>query len=316
MPAPAVSAVIPCYNVRDCVVAAIDSALRQEQHSVEVIVVDDASRDGTPEVVEAAYGGDGRVHLIRSAVNRGPSAARNAGFRAARGTWVGLLDADDQWLPRRLARLLAHAQEADFIADNVLAYDAVAGLATGPIYDARRDGPLRLLDVLRPTPADRHDLGYLKPLLRRDFLVRHGVAYREDVRVGEDLLFSLEFLAAGGRARYVDQPLYLYATPVGGFSGRASPHSRSTPDTGPLTRALSILRDELAGRLTEQELDAFAERLTDLKRQAPIAAFHRARAKSQFGRMLWLLASEPAVRRRVYDRLARDSAALARRRGP
>lgn len=303
---PAVSAVIPCYNNRGCILTAVESALRQERHVVEVIVVDDGSRDATPDTVEAAFAEDARVRLIRCRTNRGPSAARNIALRAATGTWIGVLDADDAWLPGRIARLLEHAEGADYIADNILAYDAVAGVRTGPIYDQMGDRWLHLVDLLRPAAPDTHDLGYLKPLFRRDFVVRHGLTYREHVRVGEDLLFSLDFLVAGGRARYVDEALYLYATPVGRLSGRASPHSRSAADTGPLRSTLASLRQDLGGRISGEEDAAFTDRLIDLRRQAPIAAFHRARARSQFGRMIWLLAREPAVRRRALDWLARE----------
>ncbi len=131
---PTVSAVIPTFNTRDCVQAAIDSALNQREVAVEVIVVDDASKDGTADFVEQTYAGDKRVRVIRREQNGGPSAARNIGFRAASGTWIGLLDADDVWQPGRLAKLLAHSHEADFIADNIMGYDVVARAFTGPIY--------------------------------------------------------------------------------------------------------------------------------------------------------------------------------------
>lgn len=303
MPQPTVSALIPCYNTRDCVLSAIESALDQEGYEVEVVVVDDASVDGTPDVVEAAYPADERVRLIRQMENRGPSAARNIALQEARGIWVGLLDADDTWLPNRVATLLTFAEEADFIADNILAYDVAAGVATGPIYRDLGNMTLGMADFLKPSAPDKHDFGYLQPLLRRDFIVENGLAWREDVRVGEDLLFNLEFVAAGGRARYVDKALYVYATPVGQQSRQASPFSRTVPDNAPLIAALSHLRDQLAGTLTPELETAFDERIADLEYHAPIAAFHIARVRFQVVEMLRLLIKEPRVRRRVYERL-------------
>ena len=301
---PLVSVVVPTFNTKDCVRAAVDSALAQDGVAVEVIVVDDASQDGTADVVEEAYRDDARVVLIRCEKNGGPSAARNIGFRAARGTWIALLDSDDWWKPSRLARLLRHADRADFIADNIMGYDVMAAAETGPIYAGIGDRDLHLIDFIAPTSADRHDFGYLQPILRRSFLMEHGIAYRESVRVGEDLLFNLDILSKGGRATYVDEALYVYAMPVGLISRAASPFSRSTVDTGPLMAALVEMRDRIAPRLNAEEAAAFAERLTELDRQASIAAFHRARARSDFGEMVKLIARDRAVRDKILERIA------------
>lgn len=303
MTIPLVSAVVPCFNTRDCIVASVASALAQEDVPVEVIVVDDGSTDGTPEEMERAFAAEPRVRLIRQPRNLGPSAARNAGFAAARGEWTALLDSDDLWRPHRLKRLLRHAGEAEFIADNLMAYDAVAGVETGAVYSGLSDRVLTFCDFMLPHSADRHDFGYLQPLVKTEFLRRHGISYREDVRAGEDLLLNLQILVAGGRAYYVDEPLYIYATPVGAVSRSASPHSRSTADTRPLIAALEEFRREVAPRLTEAEKEAFAQRLADLKAKAPIGRFHRARARGDYLDVVKLLLVEPAVRRKVVARL-------------
>jgi len=100
MTAPLLSAVIPVWNRRLLVCEAIDSALAQRPGEVEVIVVDDASTDGTAEEVERRYGSG--VRLLRMPRRRGPAAARNAGVAAATGTLLGFLDSDDLWLPGKL----------------------------------------------------------------------------------------------------------------------------------------------------------------------------------------------------------------------
>ncbi len=105
---PLVSAVIPVYNYARFVGRAIDSVLAQTHAPIECVVVDDGSSDETPQVL-ARYGG--RIRTLRQE-NRGPSAARNAGIRAARGEYVALLDGDDAWKPEKIARQLAVA-EAD-----------------------------------------------------------------------------------------------------------------------------------------------------------------------------------------------------------
>lgn len=303
MTTPLVSVVVPCFNTRDCIVGSVKSALAQDAVPVEVLVIDDGSTDGTPEEVERAFAGDARVRLFRQSRNQGPSPARNVGFRAACGQWVALLDADDFWRPNRLSRLLEHAGGADFIADNLMAFDAMADVETGAVYSGLSDRYLTFCDFMLPQAADRHDFGYLQPIVRTDFIRRHGIFYREDVRAGEDLLFNLRVLAAGGRAFYVDEPLYIYVTPVGAISRGASPHSRSTADMRPLIAALEELRVEIGDRLGEEERAAFDLRLSDLRAKAPIGLFHRARAKRDYLGLMKLILTEPVVRRKMIVRL-------------
>jgi len=93
-----VSVILPTYNRAWIVREAIESVLQQDLTGVELIVVDDGSTDDTPELLKT-YGD--RLRFIRQA-NRGVSAARNAGIRAASGELIALLDSDDAWLPGKL----------------------------------------------------------------------------------------------------------------------------------------------------------------------------------------------------------------------
>jgi glycosyltransferase involved in cell wall biosynthesis len=97
-PAILVSVIIPTYNRAWCLARAVESVLNQNFSDYELIVVDDGSSDET-NLVLAPYGDALRV--IRQP-NRGVSAARNAGIKAARGRWIALLDSDDHWLPDKL----------------------------------------------------------------------------------------------------------------------------------------------------------------------------------------------------------------------
>ncbi|MCC6194988.1 MAG: glycosyltransferase family 2 protein [Burkholderiales bacterium] len=108
--APPVSVVIPAYNAGRFVLEAIAGARQQEYPSLEIIVVDDGSSDGTADLV-ARHAPD--VRLIRQ-VNAGAAAARNTGMRHATGELLCFLDADDGWLPGKLAAqvvyLMAHPE--------------------------------------------------------------------------------------------------------------------------------------------------------------------------------------------------------------
>jgi glycosyltransferase involved in cell wall biosynthesis len=101
--APTVSVVIPAYNAAWCVGKAIDSVLAQDFRDFELIVVDDGSTDDTAAVL-AGYGE--AIRVVHKP-NGGMSSARNAGIAVARGEFVAFLDADDWWLPGKLAKQVA-----------------------------------------------------------------------------------------------------------------------------------------------------------------------------------------------------------------
>ncbi len=105
---PRVSVVMPAYNAGQFIAEAIESVLAQTFGDFELIVVDDGAIDDTCNVV--ARFSDARVRYFYQE-NRERSAARNAGIRAARGEYVAFLDADDTWLPEKLARQVAHMDE-------------------------------------------------------------------------------------------------------------------------------------------------------------------------------------------------------------
>lgn len=97
---PRASVVIPAYNAAQFICRAIDSALAQKLQDVEIIVVDDGSTDNTADVVSRYQD---RVLYVRQE-HRERSAARNHGITLATGKYIAFLDADDWWLPQKLAK--------------------------------------------------------------------------------------------------------------------------------------------------------------------------------------------------------------------
>ncbi|MET0050456.1 MAG: glycosyltransferase [Candidatus Thiodiazotropha sp.] len=98
----AVSVIIPTHNRVHTLPRALDSVLAQSHAAHEIIVIDDGSSDGTPELMTQHYAHC--VYLRQD--NRGVSAARNRGIREASGEWLALLDSDDSWMPEKLERQL------------------------------------------------------------------------------------------------------------------------------------------------------------------------------------------------------------------
>ncbi|MFW6101997.1 MAG: glycosyltransferase family 2 protein [Bacteroidota bacterium] len=90
------SIIIPCFNAYNFVSRAIDSALGQNRNDYEIIVIDDGSKDKTPEIIEAYVSANKKLISFFSQENKGPGAARNAGVRIAKGEYLYFLDADDQ----------------------------------------------------------------------------------------------------------------------------------------------------------------------------------------------------------------------------
>lgn len=105
---PVVTVVIPTYNRRFVAQSAIESVLAQTFQDIEVIVVDDGSRDNTLEFVCSIN--DARLRVVRHPLNRGAAAARNTGIENSRGKYIAFLDCDDTWLPTKLEKQVAYLE--------------------------------------------------------------------------------------------------------------------------------------------------------------------------------------------------------------
>jgi glycosyltransferase involved in cell wall biosynthesis len=106
----AVGVVVPMYNSERTVAATIASICAQTHRSLDVVVVDDGSTDGSCAVVEQWCRRDPRVRLVHQA-NAGVAAARNTGAAAARASFLAFVDADDLWAPTKIANQFTALQE-------------------------------------------------------------------------------------------------------------------------------------------------------------------------------------------------------------
>lgn len=200
---PIFSIIIPTYQRREAVMAAVLSALEQSIAVIEVIVVIDGSTDGTEIALGAIK--DPRLTIIVQQ-NRGASAARNAGVDHARGHYVAFLDCDDRFLPHHLADLLPLLEEGE----DIVAYAQVL---------ADRGGGRSFLKPPRAIASnervDRYlmcDRGFIQTssvALRRSLAEK--VRYREDVKFGDDTDFALRLSLAGARFVMADRPGTIWA---------------------------------------------------------------------------------------------------------
>jgi succinoglycan biosynthesis protein ExoO len=210
---PRVSVIVPAYNAASFLERALNSALAQTMPDLEVIVVDDASKDATLALAREVAGRDPRVRVLHNEHNRGMYPTYNRAIDAARGDWIAALDADDVWLPERLERMLAVSAGEDAVSDDELI------LRTSPHHRGR----VRALSLLashgvsltkprRITTWEfvQHDLGLLKPLLRRSFLEQQGLKYDADLKIVADFSLYIKLLLAGARWLQLPNAYYLY----------------------------------------------------------------------------------------------------------
>jgi glycosyltransferase involved in cell wall biosynthesis len=116
-----VSVIIPTYNRQHKIGAAIRSVLQQTFRDFELIVVDDASTDGTLDILDEFK--DKRIRVVRHTRNSGSSQARNTGLNSSRSKYIAFLDSDDEWMEDKLfLQMEALEKFPDDIVANVCGY--------------------------------------------------------------------------------------------------------------------------------------------------------------------------------------------------
>lgn len=232
MSAPRVSVVMPFFESARFIAEAIESVLAQRYDAWELLLVDDGSTDGSAEIARAyAARHPDRIRCLEhpGRANRGPGAARNLGFRAARGELLAMLDADDVYLPNKLeeqvALLDAHP-EAGMLYGTTLLWHGW----TGDPEDAARDRPLPLgvpVDTVVHPPellvrrirGRAASPATCSVLLRREAVERAGLFEESFGKVYEDQVFYAKlflstpvYVADGTWDRYRIHPASSWST--------------------------------------------------------------------------------------------------------
>ena len=182
LPQADVSVIIPAYQAEDTIIRALDSVLAQTALPAEIIVIDDGSQDRTRGVV-SAYAAKETACDIRlfEQKNLGAGAARNRGLVASAKTLVAFLDADDEWLPEKLARSLSVMETA---AADLVSHDFLRAEGDSSAYISCAHNFSR-----RPDPfVDYFLRGYIATstvVARRQLLVDAG-GFDPSLRAGQD----------------------------------------------------------------------------------------------------------------------------------
>lgn len=210
---PAVTVVVPCYNAAATLQATLGSVLAQTVGDFELIVVDDGSVDGSPELVRELMASDRRIRLVEQ-TNAGPSTARNRGLALARAKVIALLDADDLWARDHLARhlhMLASAPEVgvSFSPCSIIGAD---GRDTGETTRVWRED-ISAADVLAGNPT-----ATCSTLVVRADVFRDAGLMRTDMSHAEDQEWLFRVVNSGWSVRGIDTCTVQYRTSPDGLS--------------------------------------------------------------------------------------------------
>lgn len=308
-----VCVIVAALNARSTVARAVASALAEPEVR-EVVVIDDASNDATAAEAQRSDDGTGRLKVLRSPVNLGPAAARNLALAHSSAPLVAVLDADDLILPGRFTTLADPGGDWDISADNIMFvpaqaapdYAELTAFPTGGM--AERMTFVRYVQANIPYPGrPRGELASLKPVMRRAFLDRHGLAYDARLRVGEDFDLYARMLLAGARFRLVA---------ACGYVGLDQPDSLSAQPSADDLAALIAADDRMLARsLRSAEMDVLTEHRNQYAQRWHHRHFLNAKRRSGLVRALFDHRARPRLLFDAGVSMARDKLSGARGNG-
>lgn len=204
-----ISIVIPLFNKASYIDRAMRSVLAQTYSDFEVIVVDDGSTDGGANIVESIN--DERIRLICQE-NAGVSAARNTGIKAAKGKWVAFLDADDEWMPGKLAmqiQVLQSYPDMVWIAGAFTQYRNNRPIQLEkPFLDKWFEDEYLVKDALLPLSFGRC-FWVVTIMIESDVLAEVG-GFDESLRIGEEINLWMRIALKHQKILYIRKPLAKY----------------------------------------------------------------------------------------------------------
>ena len=244
------SIIVIVYNGEQYIERAVQSALSQTVADIEVIVVDDGSRDGSVDRVMRIP--DSRLRLVRQQ-NQGPSAARNTGIREAKSDWIAFLDCDDWWAPDKLEHQLAIATRGKNVA---LVYSGATTLLEDGSVLSEAVPRLRGA-ILKKLLLGNHVTGSASSVLIKRRVLEEVGGFRTDIHYGEDWDLWLQISARHRIEMVPESHVFLL--------------SRRESQGMQVTR----MRDSCL-RLLGEAFDTYASHLTHLRRPATVAVHYRA----------------------------------------
>lgn len=198
-----VSVVIPVFNGERYIAEAINSIIQQTYNKIEIIVVDDGSKDNTAEIVKAFN----QVRYIYQE-NQGVSAGRNIGMSVAGGDYLAFLDADDLYIPEKVEKqvdILKNNPDVDVVYNDGIEADKnkriINILKSECVFENRLDfAAFLLFRQIIPVPAS---------IMIRRKCIEDKIFYNKKYKQAEDYEYIIR-LALRYKFKYIPEPLYIY----------------------------------------------------------------------------------------------------------
>lgn len=205
------SIIIPIYNAEVFLKECIGSLVRQTYDRFEVILINDGSTDNSSKIIDDFASKDKRIKIINQE-NLGVSAARNAGLDNATGKYIIFIDADD-YLRDILALEKMHTTATNHQCD-VIMYDIqyedknVHYPLNGGEYSDKEGVDSFLFEMIK----DEHLNSPCNKVYKRELLNQHRIRFDENIKIGEDLLFNVEYFKHCSSVYYLKESFYFYRT--------------------------------------------------------------------------------------------------------
>ncbi|MGB8942085.1 MAG: glycosyltransferase, partial [Streptomyces sp.] len=216
---PRLAVVVPVYNVEEFLAPCLRSLAEQTMPDLEVVMVNDGSTDGSPRIAREFAAGDTRFRLIEQE-NAGLGAARNAGVREARGTYLTFVDSDDVVPRDAYERMLAALEESgsDFVTGNVHRLRSAGRSEQSPMFRKVMEKDRSGTHVTRDWDLLGDRIACNK-VFRRDFWDKHALTFPEGVLFEDTpVMIPANFLA--GAVDVLKEPVYLWRDRDGSITTR------------------------------------------------------------------------------------------------
>lgn len=203
---PKISVVIPVYNAEDTIGNILEKLIDQEYRNIEIIVVNDGSKDDSWKILKVFSKKDKRVIAIDQK-NAGASTARNIGINKSTGEFITFVDSDDDISDKLISELAKHIKDnSDFIMCGMSMNDK--DIVAPDVFIENKK--LITQYVLKSLLTKNLLYGPYCKLFRRSIIVGNNVQFPAEVRYGEDTIFVLNYLRHVRNITNVRQVLYSY----------------------------------------------------------------------------------------------------------
>jgi len=217
VPSALVSVIIPVYNVQKVLATCLDSVLSQGYQDMQIILVNDGSKDNSLAVCRQYAKRDERI-LVLDQSNAGPGAARNAALREAKGTYLQFLDSDDALPANATATLVEAMTGQDLVIGHFTIGAKGKSSQRGLVKtDCRLDKPGFMQEHIK-WPGSYYFSALWNKLYLRQIVDENSLRFDEGMVWGEDTLFNMQYYVYVKRIHCIPRIVYQYYRAPGGLS--------------------------------------------------------------------------------------------------